>query len=49
LADDLNRFLEGKPTLAQRPTVADRAAKWVRRHRTIVSLAAAFLLILSAV
>ncbi len=49
LADDLNRFLEGKPTLAQRPTVADRAAKWVRRHRTIVSLAAAFLLILTAV
>ncbi len=49
LADDLNRFLEGKPTLAQRPTMADRAAKWVRRHRTIVSLAAVFLLILTAV
>jgi serine/threonine protein kinase/tetratricopeptide (TPR) repeat protein len=48
-ADDLNRFLEGKPTLARRPTIADRAGKWVRRHRVIVSLAAAFLLILTVV
>ncbi len=49
LADDLNRFLDGKPTFARRPTVADRAAKWVRRHRLIASLAAVFLLILTAV
>ncbi len=49
LADDLNRFLEGKPTYARRPTMADRAGKWVRRHRLIVSLAAVFLLILTAV
>ncbi len=43
-ADDLQRFLEGKPTLARRPTLVDRTAKWVRRHRNMVALAAAFLL-----
>lgn len=48
-ADDLNRFLEGKPTLARRPTVADRAGKWVRRHRVVVSLAAMFLFVLTVV
>ncbi len=49
LADDLNRFLEGKPTLARRPTLTDRATKWVWRHRAMVSLAAVFLLLLTAV
>jgi eukaryotic-like serine/threonine-protein kinase len=49
LADDLNRFLEGKPTLARRPTLADRAGKWVRRHRMVVALAAGFLLVLTGV
>lgn len=48
-ADDLTRFLEGKPTLARRPTIADRVGKWVRRHRVVVSLAAAFLLVLTVV
>lgn len=36
LAEDLRRFLEGKPTLARRPTIADRAGKWIRRHKTVV-------------
>lgn len=49
LADDLNRFLEGKPTLARRPTLTDRAAKWIRRHRVVVSLAAMFLFALAMV
>lgn len=44
LADDLDRFLQGKPTLARRPTVLDRTAKWMRRHRSLVALAAVFLL-----
>jgi serine/threonine protein kinase/Tfp pilus assembly protein PilF len=39
LADDLRRFLEGKPTLARRPTLADRAGKWARRHKTVVGSA----------
>lgn len=31
-ADDLRRFLSQRPILAQRPTWADHARKWVRRH-----------------
>jgi eukaryotic-like serine/threonine-protein kinase len=38
LADDLERFLAGKPTLARRPTFVDRTAKWARRHRPLVAL-----------
>ncbi len=40
LADDLGRFLEHRPITARRPTVAERASKWVRRHRAIVTTAA---------
>ncbi len=36
MADDLRRFLEGKPTLARRPTLGQRGAKWAGRHRTAV-------------
>jgi len=43
LADDLQRFLDGKPTQARRPTVIDRTAKWMRRHRSLVAVAALFL------
>jgi WD40 repeat protein len=39
LADDLRRFLEDKPILAKRPTLRQRAAKWARRHRTVVRAA----------
>jgi tetratricopeptide (TPR) repeat protein len=39
LADDLRRFLDGKPTLARRPSLADRAGKWARRHKTLVGSA----------
>ena len=49
LAEDLTRFLEGKPTLARRPTIVDRAAKWIRRHRKIATLAALFVLVLAVV
>jgi WD40 repeat protein/serine/threonine protein kinase len=35
LADDLRRFLEDKPIRASRPTLAQRARKWVRRHRPV--------------
>ena len=42
------RFLEGKPTLARRPTAIDRAAKWVSRHRrfALLTLAAMFVALL---
>ncbi len=48
-ADDLRLFLEGKPTVARRPTLVDRAAKWAVRHRRAVALGAACLLILTVV
>ena len=39
-AEDLRRFLDGKPTLARRPTWFDRAGKWTRRHASLVATAA---------
>ena len=47
LADDLERFLAGKPTYARRPNLADRAAKWARRHRPLVLLGACALVLIS--
>jgi serine/threonine protein kinase len=35
LADDLRRFLEDKPIKAKRPTLVQRAAKWMRRHKEV--------------
>jgi eukaryotic-like serine/threonine-protein kinase len=49
LADDLERFLDGKPTLARRPTMIDRAGKWARRHRSLVAIAACAVVSLSLV
>jgi eukaryotic-like serine/threonine-protein kinase len=40
-ADDLRRVLEGKPTLAKPPTIAERLRKWTRRHRRAMAVAAA--------
>jgi serine/threonine protein kinase len=45
LADDLARFLEGRPVLARRPSLLDRAAKWCGRHRAVVATAAAGLVL----
>ncbi|MEM9659277.1 MAG: serine/threonine-protein kinase, partial [Planctomycetota bacterium] len=47
MAEDLRRFLEGKPTLARRPTLLDRSAKWLWRHRKLAT-AAAFVMVLLA-
>jgi serine/threonine protein kinase/tetratricopeptide (TPR) repeat protein len=49
LADDLDRFLTGKPTLARRPTVVDRMGKWARRHRALVTVAACAIALVSVV
>jgi eukaryotic-like serine/threonine-protein kinase len=32
LADDLRNYLEDRPIRARRPSLADRARKWSRRH-----------------
>jgi serine/threonine protein kinase len=39
-ADDLARFLEDKPIRALRVTPVERAAKWARRHRAVLGVAA---------
>ena len=44
-ADDLRRYLEGRPILASRPSLVNRAGKWARRHRGLVYAAAAILLV----
>ena len=36
-ADDLQRFLDGKPTMARRPTLVDLGTKWALRHRAVVA------------
>lgn len=40
-AEDLQRVLDGKPTLAKPPTIPDRLHKWARRHRRVVATIAA--------
>ena len=40
LAEDLQRFLGGRPTVAKPPTVVDRTTKWAIRHRRTVAAAA---------
>jgi serine/threonine protein kinase len=43
LAGDLRRYLEDQPIQARRPTAAQRAAKWARRHQALVWAAAVVL------
>lgn len=45
LADDLQRYVDGKPTHAKPPSIPQRLGKWGRRHRTAVSAAVAVLLV----
>jgi serine/threonine protein kinase len=49
LANDLRLFLEGRPTVARRPTLLDRAGKWAMRHRAAVSVAAGVMLLITAI
>lgn len=48
LADDLRRFIEGRPILASPPSLLSRATKWAGRHRGWVGAAAAVLLVACA-
>jgi serine/threonine protein kinase len=45
LADDLERFREDRPIRARRPSLAEKATKWARRHRTVVGSALAALIL----
>jgi hypothetical protein len=44
-ADDLRRFLDGRPVLARRPGAWERAGRWARRHRPVVASAAVLLVL----
>jgi WD40 repeat protein len=41
LADDLNRWLDGRPIQARPASRVERAVKWVRRHRLVAALSGA--------
>ena len=43
LADDLERFLDGRPILASPPSLLARAGKWAKRRRGVVYATAAVL------
>jgi serine/threonine protein kinase len=46
-ADDLRRFLDDRPILARRPTLAQRVRKWIRRHPSFVSAGIVLLVLLA--
>lgn len=45
LADDLRRFLDGKPIRAKAVSTSEWIVKWARRHPTIASLAASLMVV----
>jgi tetratricopeptide (TPR) repeat protein len=47
LAEDLENFLAGRPLRVRRPTLADRARKWARRHRSLVAVVASAMILLT--
>ncbi|MDR3632509.1 MAG: serine/threonine-protein kinase [Isosphaeraceae bacterium] len=48
MADDLQRFLDGRPILARPPTATERLRAWSRRHPSFVRAGAVALIFLSA-
>jgi hypothetical protein len=50
LADDLRRFVNGDPIKARRPSLRERAGRWLRRHRrsTLLATGAAAAALLAA-
>lgn len=43
LADDVLRHLDQEPVSAYRENVAERAGRWLTRHRALVTLMAAYI------
>jgi serine/threonine protein kinase len=43
MADDLQRWLDDKPIQARRPTLAEHAARWSRRHWPLIAATAGIL------
>src|SRR5262249_51727634 len=43
VADDLQRFVEDRPIRARKPSLAQRSARWARRHKALVASAAVIL------
>ncbi len=48
LGEDLQRFLDGRPTLARRSSLSDRCFKWAKRHRRMVATVTMGLILLAA-
>lgn len=46
LADDLHRFLDGKPTLARPVSMPERAWRWAKRNRTLAATLSAVAVLL---
>lgn len=49
LRDDLQCFLDGRPTIARPATLAERTTKWARRHQRLVGVATAALAVVAVV
>jgi serine/threonine protein kinase len=45
MADDLRRFLDGRPVLARRPTLREQAGRWASRRRPLVAAVVGLLLV----
>jgi serine/threonine protein kinase len=44
LANDVIRFLDGDPVSAYRESVFERSARWIARHRALLAIVAAYLI-----
>jgi serine/threonine protein kinase len=47
-AEDLRRFLDDRPILARRPSLLEKMAKWLRRHKGLVRALGAGLIVAAA-
>jgi hypothetical protein len=43
LADDVLRYLDQEPVSAYRESIAERIVRWITRHRALLTLMAAYI------